>query len=65
MLVACFAPHGVLFDQILAPFDTDALNVLLAATAWNLRKWLRLLRRYIQFIRQLFTFALPAPCHVC
>jgi IS5 family transposase len=46
-------------------FAGDALNVLLAATAWNLRKWLRLLRRYIQFIRQLFTFALPAPCHVC
>jgi IS5 family transposase len=34
-------------------FAGDALNVLLAATAWNLRKWLRILRRYFQIFLQL------------
>jgi hypothetical protein len=42
-------------------FAGDALNVLLAATAWNLRKWLRILRRFIQFLRQHFHLAPPAP----
>ena len=42
-------------------FAGDALNVLLAATAWNLRKWLRVLRRYFRFIQQLLHSALPVP----
>lgn len=42
-------------------FAGDALNVLLAATAWNLRKWLRILRRYIQTLQQLLPIAHRSP----
>jgi transposase, IS5 family len=42
-------------------FAGDSLNLLLAATAWNLRKWLRLWRLFLRLLLSLLRIVLSPP----